>query len=83
MRDLKRIDKIVNLLRAYWHAHPDLRLGQIVCNLTPSEYIRPLWNVNLSFGVELPGGATGVVDPYNVEDSQWEEILMSANKEEI
>ncbi len=27
-----RIDKIVELLRNYWHQYPDLRLGQIVAN---------------------------------------------------
>ena len=35
MRDPARIDRICALLRAYWHAHPDLRLGQIVGNFTP------------------------------------------------
>jgi hypothetical protein len=35
MRDPARIDRICDLLRAYWHAHPDLRLGQIVGNFTP------------------------------------------------
>lgn len=35
MRDPKRIDRIINKLRAYWQSQPDLRLGQIVHNLTP------------------------------------------------
>lgn len=34
MRDASRIDRILGKLRAYWHAHPDLRLGQIVVNLS-------------------------------------------------
>ena len=29
MRDPDRIDRILGFLRAYWKAHPDLRLGQI------------------------------------------------------
>ena len=30
MRDPARIDRILELLRAYWMHYPDLRLGQIV-----------------------------------------------------
>ena len=39
MRDPARIDRIIELLRAYWKANPDLRLGQIVTNLlaTPGQ----------------------------------------------
>lgn len=36
MRDPNRIPRIVEKLRALWLAHPDLRLGQIVVNATPS-----------------------------------------------
>lgn len=32
MRDPARIDPILERLRAYWTANPDLRLGQIVLN---------------------------------------------------
>lgn len=32
MRDPKRINKVLELLRTYWLSHPDLRLGQIVSN---------------------------------------------------
>lgn len=32
MRDPKRIEKILQLIRCYWLAHPDLRLGQLVVN---------------------------------------------------
>jgi hypothetical protein len=35
MRDPKRINQILAALRGYWHANPDLRLGQIVGNCTP------------------------------------------------
>lgn len=34
MRDPKRIDKMINLLRDVWHANPDMRLGQLMLNLT-------------------------------------------------
>lgn len=33
MRDPNRIDRMSGKLRRYWHAHPDLRLGQIVVNM--------------------------------------------------
>lgn len=34
MRDPERIDKILGLLRKYWKANPDLRLAQIVGNMS-------------------------------------------------
>lgn len=34
MRDPQRIDRVLAKLRALWLTCPDLRLGQIVCNLT-------------------------------------------------
>jgi hypothetical protein len=34
MRDPARIDRILAALGEYWKANPDLRLGQIVANLT-------------------------------------------------
>jgi len=37
MRDPERINRIINLLRAYWHIYPDLRLGQIISNVAPGE----------------------------------------------
>jgi uncharacterized protein YihD (DUF1040 family) len=36
MRDPARIDRIVGLLRRYWHQYPDLRLGQLIVNVTGS-----------------------------------------------
>jgi hypothetical protein len=35
-RDPARIDRIVARLRAVWHQAPDLRLGQLVVNCTPT-----------------------------------------------
>lgn len=37
MRDPKRIDKIINKLRDLWKTYPDLRLGQLIRNLTPED----------------------------------------------
>jgi uncharacterized protein YihD (DUF1040 family) len=32
MRDPKRIDRILELLKNVWHKHPDMRLGQLIEN---------------------------------------------------
>ena len=33
MRDSKRIDEVLKELKTYWNNNPDLRLGQILCNV--------------------------------------------------
>ena len=32
-RDPARIDRILTVLGEYWRAHPDTRLGQLVCGM--------------------------------------------------
>jgi uncharacterized protein YihD (DUF1040 family) len=44
MRDPIRIDRIIEKLRRAWHANPDLRLGQLIENVT-------LWRGNI-FNIE-------------------------------
>lgn len=39
MRDINRIDKVLNALAEYWYSHPDLRLGQILGNMDISYYV--------------------------------------------
>lgn len=34
MKDPKRIDKALEILGHYWKKYPDLRLGQLLCNVT-------------------------------------------------
>lgn len=34
MRDPARIEKTISLLKAYWEENPDLRLGQILENIS-------------------------------------------------
>jgi hypothetical protein len=68
MRDPRRIDRVIELLRSYWHANPDLRLGQIIINFTP-----PRFRDICEHG--------GSVDPYHVEDSEWEQLFRSALKQ--
>ena len=36
MRDPKRIEKVLNEIRGMWHQYPDLRLGQLLYNSTPT-----------------------------------------------
>lgn len=33
-RDPARIGPMLDMLKAYWNTHPDLRLGQIIVNLS-------------------------------------------------
>jgi len=33
MRDPKRINRVIEALRATWHANPHLRLGQLIVNV--------------------------------------------------
>ena len=42
MRDPKRIKPILKLLKKYWKKNPDLRLGQILYNLS---YTENIWNI--------------------------------------
>ena len=71
-RDPARIDRICDLLCAYWHAHPDLRLGQIVGNFTPTVPCRLPWGAESSCGTTMPG------DSYYVEDTIIEAALAQA-----
>lgn len=38
MRDPNRIDEVLEALREYWVAHPDMRLGQILVNLIGAKF---------------------------------------------
>ena len=39
MRDPKRIDVILTQISNIWHANPDLRLGQLICNFIPENML--------------------------------------------
>jgi uncharacterized protein YihD (DUF1040 family) len=43
MRDPKRIHRVLELLQTYWESHPDLRLGQLILNITPSRFNTPYY----------------------------------------
>lgn len=41
MRDPNRIDPMLELIREVWKAHPDLRLGQLIINLSDTSNGKP------------------------------------------
>ena len=45
MRDPKRIERMLQQLESAWHAFPDMRLGQLVLNITRAENTSDLWNL--------------------------------------
>ena len=45
MRDPDRIDRILHQLEAAWYECPDMRLGQLLLNVTRAESTSGLWSV--------------------------------------
>lgn len=45
MRDPRRIARMIQQLESAWHAFPDMRLGQLVLNITRVETTSDLWNL--------------------------------------
>jgi len=45
MRDPNRIDEVLEALREYWVAHPDMRLGQILVNLIRAKFAADIFYV--------------------------------------
>ena len=39
MRDPARIEDILNKIKEIWERHPDLRLGQLICNAVPESIL--------------------------------------------
>lgn len=64
MRDPARIDRIIGKLRKLWHSNPDMRLGQLVVNLTET-HVR---------------GCTDVLRVFNVEDDDLENAIDDTHK---
>jgi uncharacterized protein YihD (DUF1040 family) len=72
MRPANRINRIIELLRQYWQQNPDLRLGQIIANNSPSYQCRCMCHE----------GRENVVcfrytDPFYVEDDLMEDNIMA------
>jgi uncharacterized protein YihD (DUF1040 family) len=49
MRDIKRIDRILEKIGGYWKSNPDMRFGQMLINLNiaPDTQLRgtSFWNI--------------------------------------
>ena len=45
MREPKRIERMIQQLESAWLAFPDMRLGQLVLNITRAETTSDLWNL--------------------------------------
>ena len=43
MRDAKRIDRILDLIKEYWTLHPDFRFGQLLINLGIADNSFRVW----------------------------------------
>jgi hypothetical protein len=71
MRDPKRIDRVLELLAKYWHAAPDLRLGQIVVNCLPREQRSGSGNGRVWISEDT-------IDPFHAEDDVIEAALHKA-----
>ncbi len=61
MRDVNRIDRILNQIKAYWHTYPDMRLAQIISNINSKARERQ----------DLPED----LDVFFLEDDQLEQTL--------
>jgi hypothetical protein len=77
MRDPNRIPRVIALLTEYWTRYPDLRLGQIIMNFTPSSGVCdcPLFAKRGFHDIDC---TTFDRDPYNLEESHWERALQAA-----
>ncbi len=45
MRDPRRIERMIQQLEFAWSAFPDMRLGQLLLNITRAENTSSLWNL--------------------------------------
>ena len=69
MRDPKRIEKILRLLEESWLRSPDLRLGQLIFNLTHN-----VLNKNSDGDIEVTENSI-----YNIQDDDVQKFLEEIN----
>ena len=62
MRDPKRIDYILNLLKQGWEKHPDMRLGQMI------EIFKHYMVVDDLFYVEDDKFAQAIIDYFDLDE---------------
>ena len=76
MRDPKRIERMIQQLGSAWHAFPDMRLGQLVLNITRAETTSDLWNLEDDRIEKLLGTFTNLkIDPQGLRyvKRRWNE----------
>ena len=45
MRDVKRIERIMELFKQYWLSHPDERFGQMIINIGMAPDDNIVWHI--------------------------------------
>jgi uncharacterized protein YihD (DUF1040 family) len=60
-RDVRRIDRMIELLRIAWHAHPDMRLTQLLGNVFPPEVGR---NAGAMYNTEDDTSEKAIIETY-------------------
>jgi hypothetical protein len=74
MRDPKRIDKILGLIKQIWLNHPDLRFQQLIYILQ-SDYSHKNNSIGKVESIEKDGYSRIGFDLFNTEDDQFIEFL--------
>lgn len=64
MRDIKRIDRILEILRCVWNQVPDWRLGQII------ENIKLQYNIDDLFYIEDDEFENYIRDYFQIDESK-------------
>lgn len=59
MRDYKRIERILTKLSSIWTKYPDMRLGQMIENVTRNDHVKDKVKCNL----------------FNIEDEDMEKYI--------
>lgn len=75
MREPARIKKLLSLLEKYWEKNPNLRLCQIIGNITRREFVCSHcrgkgWRGYGAMCIRCNGEGSILCDNYNVEDEE-------------
>lgn len=83
MRDPKRINRMIEQLAFAWHAIPDMRLGQLLLNVTRAETTSGLWNLEDDRTEQLLNDFLDKIEPQGLRyvKRRWEENRGDRNDE--
>lgn len=65
MRNKDRIDVICDAIREVWKKHPDLRLGQLICNIANSKI--PLFYIEDDMMLDMINEWNDSADKYRIK----------------